>query len=136
MNRFQRGLIHVINWLYIWLPRLMGCHKREDRSFRWRSGLPFPVCARCTGELAGILLAACTAWLWTPPVWLQLVLVVPLVADGFLQLLTRYESTNPRRFVTGVLFGFSLVHLFVTTSVALMRFGISLGIRLRAYLQL
>ena len=124
-------MIHGINWLYIWLPRLTGCHKRADRSFLWRSGLPFPVCARCTGELCGMLLAVCTLWLWRPPVWALLALTVPMVADGFLQLLwKRYESTNPRRFVTGLLFGYALVQLLLVSALALMR----LGMRLRQWL--
>ena len=43
-------------WLYQWLPIVFGCHCRADRSFFWR-GRQFPLCARCTGELAGFLCA-------------------------------------------------------------------------------
>ena len=131
MHPLRRALIHVINWLYIWLPRLMGCHRREDRSFHWRSGLPFPVCARCTGMLCGMLAAACTAWLWAPPVWVQLVMLVPMVADGVIQLRTSYESTNPRRLVTGLLFGYAMVMLFISISHGLFMFGVMLGKNLR-----
>lgn len=131
MHPVKRGMIHVINWMYVWLPRFTGCHRRADRSFRWRSGLPFPVCARCTGELCGMLLAALTAWLWSPPVWVQLVLLLPMVADGCIQLWTRYESTNPRRFVTGLLFGYSLVMLFLACTRGLIRLGMLLGRELR-----
>ena len=131
MHPLKRGVIHVINWMYVWLPRITGCHRRADRSFRWRSGLPFPVCARCTGELCGMLLAAATAWLWSPPLWVQLLLTVPLVVDGFVQLWTRYESTNPRRFVTGLLFGYALVLLFVSCTRGLIHLGVLLGRAIR-----
>lgn len=39
--------------------------------------------------------------------------MVPMVADGTVQLLTRYESTNFRRVVTGFLFGYALCALSV-----------------------
>lgn len=131
MHPLKRGAIHVINWMYVWLPRFTGCHRRADRSFRWRSGLPFPVCARCTGELAGMLLAAVTAWLYCPPVWVQLSLAVPMVADGCVQLWTRYESTNPRRFITGLLFGYALVMLLISSSQGLIHLGMLLGRAIR-----
>ena len=43
-------------------------------------------------------------------VWLAcgIVLCLPLIADGFLQLLTTYESTNFKRILTGLPFGFGL----------------------------
>ena len=41
-----------------------------------------------------------------------MLLCVPLIADGFLQLLTSYESTNFKRVLTGVPFGFGLGILF------------------------
>lgn len=39
--------------------------------------------------------------------------MIPLLIDGFLQFLTSYESTNSRRFVTGLLFGYAFACLFV-----------------------
>lgn len=56
----------------------------------------------------GILLVCLLGWVWMPPGWLAGVMLVPMVADGFIQALTRYESRNPRRFITGVLFGIGL----------------------------
>ena len=37
------------------LQILFGCHARPDRSFFFR-GRQFPICARCTGELVGMLI--------------------------------------------------------------------------------
>lgn len=36
---------------------------------------------------------------------LMILFMLPMTADGFLQLFTSYESKNGRRFATGVLFG-------------------------------
>lgn len=40
-------------------------------------------------------------------------MMLPLIADGFLQQLTSYESNNSKRLVTGILFGIALVFLLV-----------------------
>lgn len=113
-------------WFYRWLPIVFGCHCREDRSFHWH-GQKFPLCARCTGELAGMLVCAAAAWRYLPPAWLAAALLVPMLADGFAQLLTRYESTNPRRFVTGVLFGWGGLALVLRSMAAAVRLGAALA---------
>ena len=97
--------------VYKWLPIVFGCHCRPERSFFYH-GKQFPLCARCTGELVGILIAAGSWWLWQPTAVLALVLLVPLVVDGLVQLCTAYESRNYRRLWTGLLFGYGLAALF------------------------
>ena len=52
-----------------------------------------------------------------------------MVADGVIQARTSYESTNPRRFVTGLLFGYGLMVLFLLSLYAACSFGVSLGER-------
>ncbi|MBQ1251411.1 MAG: DUF2085 domain-containing protein, partial [Firmicutes bacterium] len=86
-------------FLYKWLPIIFGCHCRADRSFFFR-GKQFPICARCTGQLVGLVVAIVSLWFYVPPIWVSLVLLIPLVVDGFVQLLTRYESNNIRRLIT------------------------------------
>ena len=61
-----------------------------------------------------------------PPLWLCFAVMVPMLLDGFIQLLTRYESTNPRRLVTGLLFGYGLAGFFVITNIMAFRFGYNL----------
>ena len=62
------------------------------------------------------------------PGWqICLILLVPMMFDGFLQLLTSYESTNPRRFVTGTLFGYGLMTLAIVSFVAMYRLGYRFG---------
>ena len=66
-------------------------------------------------------------FLWRPPVWVLLALMVPMIADGLIQLKTAYESTNPRRFVTGTLFGYGLMTLAIVSFVAMYRLGYRFG---------
>ena len=90
-----------------------GCHARPERSFFYK-GKQFPICARCTGELvgmiAGIPIAVCFG---CPDFWVVLLLMIPMLFDGFLQLLTRYESGNYRRLFTGILFGVALIFCLI-----------------------
>lgn len=92
---------------------VFGCHARPDRSFYLR-GRQFPICARCTGELIGILLGIPIVLLiGVGSVPLMALMMVPMVFDGFLQLLTSYESKNYRRCMTGILFGIAFVFLLI-----------------------
>lgn len=116
-------------WVYRWLPIVFGCHCREDRSFHFR-GERFPICARCTGELAGMVLVALTYALGHAGAAVSLLLMVPMVLDGTVQRCTAYESTNLRRFVTGLLFGYALVNLFLVTTGAVYRLGLQAGARM------
>ena len=66
-------------------------------------------------------LIAC--FFWKPEVWITLVMMVPMIADGFIQLKTSYESTNPRRFVTGLLGGYGGLTLFIISLIATYKLG-------------
>ncbi len=50
-------------------------------------------------------------------------LMIPLIIDGFIQLKTQYQSTNTRRFITGVLFGYGLVSIFLLSSMYVYDLG-------------
>ena len=69
---------------------------------------------------------------YRPPLVVVFILMVPMIADGLIQRLTAYESTNLKRVVTGTLFGYALVMLFILPAVPVLRFGIDLGRSLRA----
>ena len=56
-----------------------------------------------------------------------LLLLLPLVLDGGIQRLTRYESGNIRRLLTGMLFGYALVGLLVLSTIGAARWGYQLG---------
>ena len=112
--------------IYKWLPIIFGCHTRDDRSFHIR-GKKFPLCARCTGELIGIIIAAFTYAVWTPQIAILVIFMLPLIIDGCVQLKTSYESNNIRRLWTGILFGYALCTLFVISTVFMFRYGREIG---------
>lgn len=113
-------------WIYKWLPIIFGCHCRDDRSFHYK-GRKFPICARCTGELVGIFLALFSCFFFRLPVWGCILIMIPLIVDGNIQMFTKYESNNFRRFVTGFLFGYGLLMLFAISMVAVTDLAIQAG---------
>lgn len=115
-----------VRWLYKWLPIVFGCHCKPERSFFVR-GVQLPLCARCTGILVGMVLFGTTAWFVTPPAQVLLLLCIPLVVDGCVQLATSYESRNIRRLATGILFGYAIVGIAWALLVSGFRFGRELG---------
>ena len=116
-----------------WLPVFFGCHCRSDRSFFWK-GKQLPICARCTGELAGIL-GAVIAFPFVQLVpAICIVMLFPMLLDGLLQSLTAYESKNWRRLFTGILFGFGLTTLFLQSIAGAVDCGYRWGHSLKTYL--
>lgn len=90
-----------------------GCHARADRSFFYH-GRQFPICARCTGEMIGMILGVPIAFFMGYPSFsVVLLMMFPMVLDGFLQLLTPYESKNYRRCATGIVFGIAFIFFLI-----------------------
>lgn len=73
----------------------------------------FPICARCSGELLGILLSIFLYKFYKLNILFSFIFILPLLVDGFYQLLTKYESTNIKRLITGILFGYGFFNLFL-----------------------
>lgn len=113
-------------WLYKWLPIIFGCHCKEERSFHYK-GKRFPICARCTGELAGMIVAMFSCFFFRLPLLWAVLILVPMIFDGLIQALSSYESNNRRRFITGFLFGFGLITLFAIHTVYLYKIGYEIG---------
>lgn len=112
-------------WLYKWLPIIFGCHCREDRSFYYK-GQKFPICARCTGELVGMIFSMFSCFFFQLSVPASLLILLPMIIDGVVQMASAYESNNRRRFITGLLFGYGIIMLFVITSIMAFQFGVNL----------
>ena len=115
----------------------VNCHQKHERSWEVNNN-QLPVCTRDVGIFMGMFLGGLfftrRGWnRWTvrdtclsliPDQWLHttyqrnrrtmvwfgvgMLLCAPLVFDGFLQLLTSYESTNLKRVLTGIPFGLGL----------------------------
>ncbi len=110
-------------WLYKWLPIIFGCHTHESRSLYTRKGVKYPLCARCTGELVGIIIAIISCFFYRVPLYVAIILWVPLIIDGTVQMYTKYESTNTKRMITGLLFGYGITMFFVITWIMAFEYG-------------
>ena len=84
-----------------------GCHQMPERSFFVR-GYHLPLCARCTGIVIGHVIGVVVSLFHPVSLW-SLTGTLPLMADGMVQKYTSYESTNIRRLVTGILYGFGMM---------------------------
>ena len=85
-----------------YLALFFGCHQIKERSFHVL-GVPFILCARCTGILIGIFLSI-VLFILEINLWYLFFLVIPLFIDGLLQQITKYQSNNITRLITGMLF--------------------------------
>ncbi|AKA44382.1 DUF2085 domain-containing protein [Paenibacillus polymyxa] len=84
-----------------WIP----CHRRPDRSLHIH-GKPMMLCARCTSVLLGYAISPImvgfhikTSYFWI------VVLLLPLLIDGYTQLWKWRKSNNVLRLLTGFSFG-------------------------------
>lgn len=99
-------------WFCKWLPIFFGCHTRDSRSFHFNEK-KFPICARCTGELVGMIFSIFSFYFFHASVILSAVIMLPLIIDGVVQASTSYESNNFKRLITGILFGYALINLIL-----------------------
>jgi len=90
------------------LFRLM-CHGKVERCLEI-FGAPMPICARCVGIYAGMLLGIVA--FWAVPLLRErvmravaIVCAAPLAIDGLTQLSGLRESTNELRVATGIIAG-------------------------------
>lgn len=120
----------MLSWLYKWLPIIFGCHCLSERSFFYK-GRQFPICARCTGELIGIFIGLIGWWLIQLPFYYYLLMLIPLVLDGTIQMFTKYHSSNTKRLLTGILFGYGFITLFIMSYVLCFNIGFKYGLSLR-----
>lgn len=88
----------------------MGCHQRADRSF-FCGNYQFPLCARCTGIFLTSIWGYVLYFTKRPKMLIGILLVVPMMADGIVQLLRIKESSNLRRLLTGMLGGPGLIFI-------------------------
>ena len=98
----------------------------DSRSFHYK-GVKFPVCARCTGNIVGYILAFLGFAFVQPPIRYCIFFTLPLIIDGFVQRFTPYESNNTRRFISGVLFGYGIISIFMHFYLFVWLIGYDIG---------
>ena len=112
---------YLFNKGYIVL--FFSCHQMTTRSFRIK-GKYFFLCSRCTGILISIFISIfLTRYSIVHETYYLLVIAagLPLLVDGLLQRFSQYKSTNIVRFITGLLFGPTIILLYSVFQIALLR---------------
>ena len=90
-----------------------GCHQREDRSFQIK-GWQFPICSRCTGILTGQLIGLIIYLVRVRiPIYIDILFLLIMFLDWFIQFKNIKESTNFRRFITGNLAGIAQTSILI-----------------------
>jgi uncharacterized membrane protein len=90
------------------------CHQFPTRSF-WVTNRPMALCSRCFGGYLGLgigLLLINTQIRYLKSLALGILLIIPGIVDGSVQLLTQYESKNAIRFILGSIGGLGLFFMF------------------------
>lgn len=105
------------------LKYMFFCHQLPERSFFFK-GHQFPLCARCTGILIGYIIGIIYLFIVKDlHIFIELLLMVPLLIDGTVQYLGYFKSTNIRRLITGILAGISTICLFRLAAVLGLQSG-------------
>lgn len=96
-------------WLFLMEFCSNMCHQKIERSF-FIGNYQLPVCARCTGLFIGYILGIIGLLFSIKiPILLAFLFIFIMFLDGFIQLKGIVESTNTRRFITGLLCGISII---------------------------
>ena len=84
----------------------LNCHQLSHRSYSYNDN-QMSFCARDTGIFMGLVLGFMYASRKKMILTLPLIIaaLLPIGLDGTIQLLTDYESTNPKRLITGLIAG-------------------------------
>lgn len=108
MSKMWQTVLNVFNYI----GDHSGCHQMPERCFTVK-GYTFPLCARCTGALIGqgASLVLLIFGVLLSPVYGALLLGI-MGVDWLIQRLGILESTNGRRFITGIVGGFGLFTLY------------------------
>lgn len=94
--------------------QILGCHQIPERSFFYKE-FQFPVCARCTGVIISAIIAIPLFFFYKLDIRIAVLMSFIMFLDWFIQFLKIKQSTNIRRFITGIIggFGWTYIHLYV-----------------------
>lgn len=103
----------------IWLKlmkvgKILGCHQMPQRSFFYKD-FQFPICARCTGVIISAFIVLPLFFFYKLDIRLAILMSFIMFFDWFIQFLKIKQSTNIRRFITGLIggFGWTYIHLYL-----------------------
>lgn len=88
------------------------CHQKEERCFKIYNYI-FPICARCTGIIISFILVLVLLSLKKyVNIIISIFFLLVMCLDWGLQYFKIKESTNTRRFLTGLIGGFGMSYLY------------------------
>ncbi|MDQ0245822.1 putative membrane protein [Bacillus fengqiuensis] len=101
--------------------QFMPCHRKRERSLVIK-GKQFPVCFRCMSILMGYI-AVIPLYILSIafPIYVAVLLNIPMLIDGYTQLKGWRESSNLLRMVTGLMSGIGQAMFIVTISLYVVR---------------
>ncbi|MFP3918058.1 DUF2085 domain-containing protein [Lysinibacillus telephonicus] len=103
------------------------CHRLPERSFHC-NGKQFPLCARCTGIMAGYVIGLLIlATYGRLSLLLSFALIIPMIVDGTGQLFHKWESNNIRRLITGIMGGISIDFIIINITTIFVNLGREFG---------
>lgn len=110
-------------WIYSmkFFSRIWGCHQIPERSF-FLFGYQLPLCARCMGIFLGSICYLGIKYFYQFNIFESIVLMLPMIIDGFYQLITSYESNNYKRVSSGFLFGTGMCNMMYVVFVSLINY--------------
>lgn len=86
------------------LVNIVPCHRIPERCLHIK-GKPMPICTRCFAILLGYLFVPLMLLFKGLPLYIPILLSIPMIVDGFTQKWKWRQSNNFLRFCTGLLFG-------------------------------
>ncbi len=98
-------------WLKLMRVCSYTCHQKASRSY-FIKRYQMPICSRCFGLSIGYLLAI-LAYNNEIPLLIFILMPIPLILDGLIQLKTAYESTNLKRLITGIIAGIGYMSIII-----------------------
>jgi len=84
----------------------LNCHQLSHRSYEYNNN-QMPFCARDVGIFLGLAIGFIVSLGRRINITLPIIILslIPIGLDGTIQLVTEYESTNPKRIITGMIAG-------------------------------
>lgn len=118
MSKLRKSILNTLQEL----GDNSGCHQLPERSL-FIKNRQLPVCARCTGVMIGQISATLMGLIYKPiSTLISIAMLFVMGLDWGLQEFKILESTNVRRFITGVLGGYGLFNLYLKSILKIIHF--------------
>jgi uncharacterized membrane protein len=110
----RMGPVLMLNYSNKTMCFALICHRKPERCFTI-FGHESPLCSRCTGLGLGLFaFLVLSLFHFSIPSIFGLMLMMPLILDGFSQLMRLRQSNNPLRLITGILFSVGCLSFLVS----------------------